>query len=489
MGFYFTVFRNSAFGFAAQFAIKILSFIFSVLIIRNLGAESYGQYTTVLAFGAIFAIFSDLGLAPYTIREISRYRDQPDGSKYIQTLFVNVLVIRILLSLITAVLMLVTAWLTGRPLVMIGAIALNSIGLLLYSIHGASEAALSGFERLDIIFGAKVVQQLTFVALAAVVLIGGFGYYGLIMGNLVAISLMTYICWRSARRLVSHLGKVDLLIWKSLLRASLPFAIIGFALGLSYKFDTILLNIFRGDSETGFYNAAYNLVFSAVLISNVINTSMYPTLTREFTNNPGELPKIFERMLRYLMIVSLPIAVGGSLLAGPLVDLLYSGSYAQSALALRIVIWVIPLMYASEYLGYIVVIHNKEIRVARAILVSTAVNISLNLLLVPIYGLLAASVMTVVTEIILVAQHLWTLRGMIRHSDWKGSLLRPVLAALLMGGVVYLAHPYLHLFVTIGVGALVYFGLLVLIGVVGQEELRFARQTISAIGSTKPQRL
>lgn len=485
MNFYSTVFRNSAFGFAAQFAIKILSFIFSVLIIRNLGAESYGQYTTVLAFGAIFAIFSDLGLAPYTIREISRFRDQPDGNQRIQRLFTNMLVIRILLSFITAILMLATAWLTGRPLVMIGAIALNSIGLLLYSVHGASEAVLSGFERLDVIFGAKVVQQLTFVALAAVVLIAGLGYYGLILGNLVAIALMTYICWRNVRKLVPLFGGVDISIWRSLLRASLPFAVIGFALGLSYKFDTILLNIFRGDSETGFYNAAYNLVFSAVLISNVINTSMYPTLTREFTNNPGELPKIFERMLRYLMIVSLPIAVGGSLLAAPLVDLLYSGSYAQSALALRIMVWVIPLMYASEYLGYVVVIHDKEMRVARAVLVSTAVNISLNLLLVPVYGLLAASVMTVITEVILVGQHIWTLRGMIRRSDWKVSLLRPILSALLMGLVVYLVHPYLHLFATVGVGALVYFGLLLLIGVVGQDELRFARQTISTIGSTK----
>jgi O-antigen/teichoic acid export membrane protein len=440
----------------------------------------------VLAFGAIFAIFSDLGLAPYTVRQISRLRDQQDSDQRVQVLFTNVLVIRILLSFLTAIIMLLAAWLTGRPLIMLGAIALNSIGLLLYSFHGASEATLSGFERLDIVFGAKVVQQFTFVLLGAVVLVVGLGYYGLILGNLVAISLMTYICWRNVRRLVPHLGSIDFSIWKSLVRASLPFAVIGFALGLSYKFDTILLNIFRGDSETGFYNAAYNLVFSAVLISNVINTSMFPTLTREFANNPGGLPQIFERMLRYLMIVSLPIAVGGSLLATPLVEMLYSGSYAQSATAFQIVVWVIPLMYASEYLGYIVVINNKESRVARAILISTAVNISLNLMLVPVYGLLAASVMTVLTELILVAQHAWSLRVMLHSSNWKGSLLRPLVAALLMGAVVFLIHPHLSLFATIGIGALLYFVLLWLIGAVGQDELRFAREIVATKRPVSP---
>ena len=74
-----TVFRNSAIGLAAQLIIKVLSFAFSILIIRNLGASAFGQYSAVLAFGITFSILSDLGLSPYAVREIARLRDQPDG--------------------------------------------------------------------------------------------------------------------------------------------------------------------------------------------------------------------------------------------------------------------------------------------------------------------------------------------------------------------------------------------------------------------------
>src|SRR5262245_53316996 len=159
------VLRNSAFGMAAQMAIKILSFGFSVLIVRNLGAEAYGQYAAVLAFGAMFVFLADLGLSPYMVREVARLRDAPDGIARAEALFGNVRTLRFCLSLLAATLLIATAWLTGRPLVMIGAIALGTLGLIMYSVQGAAESMLAGFERLDRVAGAKVLQQLTFVTI------------------------------------------------------------------------------------------------------------------------------------------------------------------------------------------------------------------------------------------------------------------------------------------------------------------------------------
>ena len=260
-----TVLRNSAFGMAAQLVIKLLSFGFSVLIVRNLGAQAFGQYAAVLAFGTTFAIIADLGLSPYAVRQVARWRDIPDGVERVNAFYGNVLMLRLLLSLLAAALVTGAAWLTGRPLLMVGAIALNSLGLLLYSVQGASDAMLAGFERFDLSSGAKVLNQLAFVLVGAVALLLGVGYYGLIVGNLIGVALMAYVCWRGARTLGMRPLRATAASWPTLLRASLPFGVIGLALGLSYRFDSVLLNIFRSDAETGYYNAAYNLVFSAVL--------------------------------------------------------------------------------------------------------------------------------------------------------------------------------------------------------------------------------
>jgi O-antigen/teichoic acid export membrane protein len=468
------VVRNSAFGMAAQMTIKLLSFGFSVLIVRNLGAEDYGQYAAVLAFGAMFVFLADLGLSPYAVREVARWRDAPDGMERANALYSNVLVLRLILSSIAAVLLIATAWLTGRPLVMIGAITLNAFGLIIYGVQGASDAMLAGFERLDRSAIAKILYQIVFVGGGAGALVLGAGYYGLIGATLLAVALLTYACWRGARELGMRYVGVDARIWPALLRASLPFGAIGFTLGLSYKFDSVLLNIFRGDAETGYYNAAYNLVFSAAMVSNVLNTALYPSLTRQASSTPHSLPGIYARTLRYLLVLALPIAVGGWALADQIIPFLFNLPYLPAVPVLRIVIWVVPLMFTSEFLGYVVLIAGKERVVARSVMISTGVNVIANLLLVPAFGLLGAAVMTVVTEAILVGQYLWVLRTTMGRLNWDRILLRPLLAVLLMGGLA-LALRGLPLLLNVALGALVYGGLLLLLGVVGRDELRFVR--------------
>jgi len=469
-----TVLRNSAFGLASQMIIKILSFGFSVLIVRQLGAEAFGQYSAVAAFGTLFLFIADLGLSPYSIREVARWRDLPDGIERANALYGNVLVLRLWLSLLAGVLVIVTAWLSGRPLVMIGAIALNSITVLLYAIQGTSEAVLSGFERLDLASGARVLNQLAFVFLGALALVLGFGYYGLIIATLLGVLLMTYACWRGVQKLGVHPGRAVSQSWPALLRASLPFGIIGFALGLSYKFDSVLLNIFRTDAETGYYSAAYNLVFSAAVFSNIFNTSLYPSLARQAVNDPGKLPKIYQRSLGYLILLALPIAVGVWALADQLVLLLFKAAYQPATPALQIVIWVLPWMFASEFLGYIVLISGQEKYVARSVLISTGFNVALNLFMVPVFGFIGAAMMTVLTEVVLVGQYVLILRSLVKEFNWSKILLRPMMAAAIMGAIVIALRP-LPLVLNVAVGALVYGGLLLALGVLGKDEMSFLR--------------
>ena len=474
--FSLTVLRNSAFGMAAQLTIKLLSFAFSVLIVRSLGAEAFGQYAAVLAFTATFAILSDLGLGPYAVREVARWRDMPDGQQRAAALYGNVLALRFLLSILAGGLVIVAAWLTGRPLLMVGAIALNTLGLVLFGVQGASDAMLTGFERLDISAGAKVLNQLVFVLVGAATLWLGLNYFGLVIANLLGVALMAYVCWRGVRALGVRALRAAAASWPALLRASLPFGVIGLALGLSYKFDTVLLNIFRSDAETGYYNAAYNLVFSAVLLSNAFNTALYPSLARQAVSTPQQLPGIYARALRYLLALSLPIAVGAWALADRLVLFLFEADYLPAVPALQIVIWVVPFMFVSEFLGYVVVISGREGRVARAVLVSTGLSVALNSLLVPRYGFVAAAVMTVVTEVVLVVQHVWTLRALMRQINWGSSLLRPAGAALLMGAVVLLIRSHVPVLVSVAVGGVTYLGALLALGVIGKDELRLFRE-------------
>ena len=78
--------------FGGQIAIKIVSFAFSVIVIRYLGSEEYGKYAVCVAFGGLFTVFSDLGLATLTVKRVARDRS------LIPSLASNVLVMRLLVQ-------------------------------------------------------------------------------------------------------------------------------------------------------------------------------------------------------------------------------------------------------------------------------------------------------------------------------------------------------------------------------------------------------
>jgi O-antigen/teichoic acid export membrane protein len=135
---------------------------------------------------------------------------------------------------------------------------------------------------------------------------------------------------------------------------------------------------------------------------------------------------------------------------------------------------VTPLIFMSDLLGYVAVIQRFERRIARAAIVSTGLNVTLNLVLVPRFGLLAAAVMTVLTEAALVAQYVWILRSLMRQIDWGMALVRPLAAALSMGGLLFALHDF-PLLISIPSGTLAYLALLLALGVIGTDEFRFVR--------------
>jgi O-antigen/teichoic acid export membrane protein len=471
-----TILRNSVVGMIAQVAIKLLSFCFSIFIVRQLGASDFGQYAAVIGFGSVFLFIADLGLAPYTVREVARLRSEPHNLEKIRDLYADVLGLRLVLALIAGVLVVSAAIITARPLLMIGAIALNGLTLLIYAVHGSSEAVLAGYERLDVTAGMQVVNQLIFVTLGGLALWFGLGYYGLIVATMIGVAVMTGLVVRALWQLGATPGRWRRERWLHLLRAAFPFGVIGLTLGLSYRFDTVVLNISFGDSATGYYNAAYNLIFSLVTLSNVLNTALYPSLSRQAKIDPAHLPRIYERIMSYLLMVALPVTVGGFILAKPLTLFLFGEQYTASIPLLALLIWTLPLMFLTEFLGYVVVIADREALVARSIMISSGVNVIANLIFTSRYGAVAAAIITVITEAVLAVQYIWLLRDQLRRMRWQ-ALYRTAIAVGVMASVVYLVREW-PVWLVIGSGGILYGGLLVGLRIIGAEEVSFVRNLI-----------
>ena len=489
--------RNSLFSLAGQVAVKLLSFAFTVFVVRRLGDATFGRYSTALAYVYLFAIFSDLGLGTYLVREVARDRSR------IAELLSNVIVLRLLLSAGTVALIVGSAAALGRPGDALIGVFVAGCMLFAFAVQGPLDSVLIGRERLDYSAVFSVVTQLVFVGLGTVVLLRGLSYVWLLAAQLCSVLAAAALSVIVIRRLSTDgerrmedgtgtglkpgTGPSSILRppsprkWPGLVRAALPFGVIGFTIGLSYHLDTVLLSTYRSDAEVGWYRAAYNLIFTLTMISHAICLAHYPSLTRQRASMPQGLVRAYERALKYLFMLSIPIAVGTTILAGPIILNLYREGLAPAIVPLRILIWVLPLLFLSEFLGYIVIIADREQRAARALIVSTTCNVLLNLLLIPRFGYLAASVVTVITEAVLVGQYLWELRRELAGVRRVEVFDKPLLAALIMGLMLLalevleapLSSQPVWLLARITLGGAVYVGVLWALRALGLEEVRF----------------
>ena len=457
---------------AGQLVVKALSFVFAVYVVRELGDASFGQYSFILAYVALFAIFSDLGLAPYVVREVAKDRSR---AAY---LYSNAVAIRLILSaLVVAAATIAALFLNYRSDVVLG-VFLAGCGLFLYALQGMLDSVVMGREKLNYSAVMGICNQLVFVLMGTLALVMDWGLIGLIVASLagIAISALVGVALIAGRLRWPTLS-LDARAWPALVKAALPLGGIGVALAISYKIDTVLLSFFRGDAEVGWYNAAYNLIFTLMTVSHGVNLALYPSLSRAQVLNPGAVSVAGQTSLRYLLAMSMPLAVGGAMLADRIVRFLYTDAFASSGAALGILILVLPLMFTTELLGYLTLVTNREWSATRVFLIGAGANLGLNLLLLPVYGLLGAAIVTVLTEAIILVQFLALLRRTISLGSMVASALRIGAACVVMGAFV-LAVRDMSLPAIVASAGVVYFIAVLAFGVVGLGELRLARSLV-----------
>lgn len=466
--------RNSFFGAFGKLAIKAISFLFTVFIIRWLGDESYGQYTLVTSYVLIFAMLSDAGLSMYALREIAKARP---NSQY---LIGSIIVLRLILAVFTIGLIMVSAWLLGYSRQFLEYIFLSSLILLLYAVQDPLDTLLQAHERFDLAATASVIGQLVFVAAGAVFLLSGWHITGLIVAALlnvlVAMLIAGYLLGPYQQNFQWQLQPAQ---WPKFLQSSFSFGVIKLWLSWSLKIDIIILGWFWVDKMVGWYGAAYAIITGLTLIANAINAALYPTLSRQHSFNPQQLPKIYEVSTKYLLIISLPLAGGIFLTAGLWVNFLYGPEFAPTTWTLTILIWVVPLAFISEQFRYILLVTDQERTAAQILGLVVLFNLAFNVWLIPVYGLLGAALVAVATEAALVGLYALALKPHLESINWVDALLKPMLATGLMMLVIAFIGTWpdtrtewFTLPVQCIVGGLVYIALLWLLGTLEPYEYR-----------------
>jgi len=413
---------------AGEAVARLIAFGTTIYLARTLGASAYG----IIGFAAGITLYltriADSGIEYFGlgIREIA------EDPRRLPTLVPGITIVRIAVALGLLGVLAIVASVAPRPETAVLAL----YGLTLVTLAANTRWVLLGLEKAAPVAVSRIVGEGIFAAFVLITIRSSADLLNAPLaqfaGDAAAALLVAGVVWRSGAnvRMELHFAAVRPVFarsWRLVLSALLGLVI--------YNSDLILLRFFRDTASVGYYAASYTFISFLLNLGATYNQSLLPALTRGTSGNPAD-SSLYQAALAHTFALSVPVAIGGFLLAAGLVDVTFGKAYAPAAIALSILVWSLPLSLMREVATAGLMSRKGESSVLRFTLWSAVANLTLNLILIRPFGIVGAALATVATEAIRFTAALFLARGLGYTPLALRRLAKPAVSALLMGAVV-----------------------------------------------------
>lgn len=439
-----------------------------VILTRYLGSEDYGKLVLAFSYLQIFGVIADAGMFTVVVRELARSPERAEE------LVSTTLALRLVLSLATIAL--AAAISLALPYdEQVRVAILIAGGAMLFGLLNSAVVALFQAElRMDrAVISDAIGRALTLAGTATAAALD-LGFYAVIAAAVVGTLVTFGVALRFARRSVRLRPRLDRVLSRRLLATSLP---LGVALAVNevyFRVDTFIISLYEPFREVGLYALAYRVLEMAVSFPGVFFGSVFAVLSGYVAASDARVNSTIQLAFNALVLVALPLAAGGLVVAPDVVVLAGGDEFARASTPLAILLCAGALSLVNGLFGYALIAKDRQRDALAMSGFALVVNIALNLALVPTYGIVAAAAVTAGCEVVMLVSAYLLMR---RRFDFFPSLhvLGPAAgAAAVMAGGLWLARD-LPVLATAPAGAIVYAAIVWLTGGVDREILRRLR--------------
>lgn len=447
---------------------KLIAFLYFALVARTIGDEATGAYFIALALITTIGVLDDVGLTSVTIREIAKTPDQA------KELIRNVLGIKLITMPLTVVLAYVLPiWQGFDPqtsvLVQL-AIAVMLFDTLSVSMYGVMRGLHKlKYESLGIFIG----QTITAVVGGACLLSGSQDL------RLLVVALMVGSAWNmlfSMYQVVKHVGWGALRptytrAWP-LLRMSFMFFLAAVFVKIYSYVDSFTIHAVLGQAAVGVYAVAYKFTYAFQFLPLAFVGALYPAMSA-LIDKPKELNAILLKAEWYLSLLVTPIVFGIFALAPEIIDVFYGERFAAAGSVLGVLIFALIFIFLDFPIGSLLNATGRQSWKTAFMGGAMVVNLIGNLALVPKFGIMGAAITALITFTLLFAAGWLAVMYLtkIRILDLVYTIGGFFAAGAVMAMVVLFLKQFIFWPLTIPVGACVFIGLSVMMGMLTREHV------------------
>ena len=320
------------------------------------------------------------------------------------------------------------------------------------------------------------VILLIFILLA---IFGDFGLLGITIAYLISNSIaLIYVYTTFTRHVTKPHFELDKAFCKKITMYSLPFALASVLYSIYFSIDVIMLENIIGNTATGIYNASYKLINVITLLYTAYTAVIFPVMSKFFKNDEKLLDISYEKSIKYLMLIMIPLAMSMMIYSTDIILLIYGSEYIDSASTLSILIWTVCLLFVASPGNILLEASHREVTVTKIYAMAAVFNIVLNLILIPKFSYIGAAIATVVTDIFIVIIQKYVIHK-IGHKPNK-KLYYDLIKIITGAGILGIALHYLNLnmWIALPVGIIIYFGTVYLLRVFDNEDMFIIKEIL-----------
>jgi len=391
-------------AFISTFTASLAHFLLRIVLGRELGPDGLGIYTlafTVYLFGMQFAAF---GIGSALTKYVAEFIDDYATIKeYVSSGMTSSIITGALMGIVLYLLAPYIAISFFKVAELEGLIQLTAICYPFIAIQKAVLGTLNGFRRMHLYALLNISQNISVVSLSlALVLIFGLGVRGAVIGFVASTILIGILCPFLIR---DHIT-LDVCLWNPpALRSTTVFGfyvVLANSIGyLNTQINSILIGYYLNPTEVGIFAISILLAQTLTLIPIAVQTVTNPVTANLYGKGDLEgVRRIFYSTLKKSFLVSAGTAAFLAVCGPYIISLLFGEKFQASYVPLLILLIGSVIGASFTAVGATLSSIDKVQIIFRIGVVCVVLNIILNILLIPSFGIVGAAIATSITVIL-----------------------------------------------------------------------------------------
>lgn len=465
-------FKQISHYFSGHILVRAFGLISMPILTRVLDVSEYGILGLVTSTIMIGVLISKLGLQQSVIRFYPEFKfddEEKSASVFYSTFFSAGLVMGIIGSVIFFfITQTIISEMLGHQAVRILSFAWILIGM------GCTSAFLTIFLRAEqktklynlLVVGIRIGSFFFSFFFLFYVFKGLTGYF---IGSVLSAGLATILLVRIvlAGKEVS-LKKFSLPLLKKAIMYGFPLTILEISHSILNFGDRYVIKYYLNAHELGLYSAAYTIAMEVIEVIDYPILSTVPVLYFELWNREGRegVQNLLRKGLKYYSLVVIPVMFGVIALSKELIIIIASNKYAGSAEIVPYITIGGVIFTSSTFFSAGLYIYKKSIIPSFIMMISASINMVLNFILVPRYGLIGSAVATLIgyTSYVIIIIPI-SFKYVSYRPDFKAMARYASYAVVMFISIneIHILNPFSSLVVKISIGILIYSGFVLLL--------------------------